>query len=472
MRKTLSPILAILLFGLFFQACTTEKIVEKENDVDVAALRDSIYSSLKDSILEDFEDTEYDSILEDSIFDRLYADFYGKEMDRIETKYDSLLASRVNEILSTQDSLLQAKDSAAVEQIDSLREALYDSLYGEVYDELYSASAISNIQVATYGFYPTIHPAAYPFQDSIYEGALSAKLAYVIVRNLSSNNPYYLVLKAKVPGTTLEGSISVPLNPGQKDTLWVHPALNWQHFTELAEIENTQIEITVSARNSDKESVIWSATESIKVEPMNMVPPMYTLPGGGLPNVMPLLAQWVQDSGDSVAQVIFDAANLHTSGSLVGYQNPNHVLDSASLIRAQVKAIYQALQARGIHYISGKISPVGQRVNLPEQTLRGKTANCLDGTILFAAALEAIGIHPVMILIPGHSFIGWKVWDDLNTLDFVETTMTWGTATFTEANTMGSQEFDDHTVANDLEIIDVVKLQKGGLSAFPIELKF
>lgn len=466
-----------LAFALFLNACTTEKVVEKEAEIDHAALRDSVYKSLKDSILGDFGEAGYDSLLEDSVYKRLYSDFYNSEMEEIQSRYDSILDARILEMINSQDSLITAKDSATAAHIDSLREELYDSLYNEVYDELYSASALTNIVIRTYGYFPTIHPAAYPYQDSIYQGSLDYQLAYVTVENIGSKEPYWLILRAKVPGFTEEGTITVALNPGDEDTLWVHPALAWSQFTELAEIQKTQINMQVAVLNNERESTIWQTTSDIDVEPMNFFPPQYALPGGGYPNTWPLLVEWVQNSGDSISQVVSSAVALHANHSLNGYQNPAQVSDSVGLISAQVKALYMAIQDRAISYIAGPISPTGQRVRLPEQTLRSKAANCLDGTILFATALEAIGLHPIIVVIPGHSFLGWKVWKDSSTLDFVETTMAWSGSSFEDAVDFARNEFQEETNAGNFSngnsyVLDVVELHHSGIFAFPVQLSF
>jgi hypothetical protein len=82
---------------------------------------------------------------------------------------------------------------------------------------------------------------------------------------------------------------------------------------------------------------------------------------------------------------------------------------SASL--PQVQAIYDELKARGVSYVMdpGINSDrfLGQRTRLPSQVLASTNAQCLEGTLLFASALEAIGLDPTIVVVPGHAFVGW-----------------------------------------------------------------
>lgn len=67
-----------------------------------------------------------------------------------------------------------------------------------------------------------------------------------------------------------------------------------------------------------------------------------------------------------------------------------------------------------------------QRTRLPGEVLSSTNAQCLEGTLTFATLMEAIGIKPIVVLVPGHAFIGWHTVDKDGTKGeplFVETTM-------------------------------------------------
>jgi hypothetical protein len=91
---------------------------------------------------------------------------------------------------------------------------------------------------------------------------------------------------------------------------------------------------------------------------------------------------------------------------LAGYQ--------AGSVTSQVAAVYKALQKRALRYVDSTIDFVPeqgastQRVRLPRETLKVGQANCIDGTLLIASLLEAIGINPALVIVPGHAFVGWS----------------------------------------------------------------
>ena len=84
-------------------------------------------------------------------------------------------------------------------------------------------------------------------------------------------------------------------------------------------------------------------------------------------------------------------------------RDPNRVL-------LQAAAVYGALQEQNIIYSvpPASFQRFGQRVRLCDTVLQQKMGTCLDLTLLYAACLEAIGLHPLLILQEGHIFAG--VW--------------------------------------------------------------
>ncbi|WP_052647249.1 DUF3320 domain-containing protein [Pseudoflavonifractor capillosus] len=84
-------------------------------------------------------------------------------------------------------------------------------------------------------------------------------------------------------------------------------------------------------------------------------------------------------------------------------ENPNRV-------RLQAASVYAAMQEQNIVYsiMPASFETVGQRVRLCDTIIQEKKGNCLELTLLYAACLEAIGLNPLVVVIPGHAFAG--VW--------------------------------------------------------------
>lgn len=130
---------------------------------------------------------------------------------------------------------------------------------------------------------------------------------------------------------------------------------------------------------------------------------------GGVADMAQLLPAFVLPNDPAVAPLLRAAADRlaahgHASG-LDGYQSQSP--QRAYLLCA---AIYSAIAALGLHYAEPPASfeRRGQKVRRPSTIAEERLATCLDTTLLFAAGLEAAGLHPVLLLFQGHAAVG--VW--------------------------------------------------------------
>lgn len=71
----------------------------------------------------------------------------------------------------------------------------------------------------------------------------------------------------------------------------------------------------------------------------------------------------------------------------------------------QVAAVYMALKQMGLTYVSvaSDFFEGAQNIKYPAESLATTSANCIDGSLVFASALEAIGMRPAIIMLPGHA---------------------------------------------------------------------
>ena len=104
------------------------------------------------------------------------------------------------------------------------------------------------------------------------------------------------------------------------------------------------------------------------------------------------------------------------SDTFVGYAVPYGRED---LVDLQLRAIYQTLRGKSfdIGYIGPGMpvfngsspKPVGQFVRMPEEIIKHHRGTCHDLVLLLAACAEHIRIRPLIILIDGHTLLGyWK----------------------------------------------------------------
>lgn len=138
-----------------------------------------------------------------------------------------------------------------------------------------------------------------------------------------------------------------------------------------------------------------------------------------------LIASWIIPKD---AREILSKTNMLYNSAVVGYQKSLFEsytnikgLEYRDIIRHQTEQIYRVLKKEyQIVYDGGGI---GQTINFPQETLKYKSANCIELSVLFSSILLEAGIEPVIVIIPDHAFIGWQIWDHLHEYDFLETTV-------------------------------------------------
>lgn len=80
---------------------------------------------------------------------------------------------------------------------------------------------------------------------------------------------------------------------------------------------------------------------------------------------------------------------------------------------AQVRGVWNALEAHGLRYAEGDPALsrgpniYSQRVRLVADSWAERRANCIDSSVLIAAVLERLGMRALIVLVPGHAFVGW-----------------------------------------------------------------
>lgn len=128
---------------------------------------------------------------------------------------------------------------------------------------------------------------------------------------------------------------------------------------------------------------------------------------GGSAYVPELLAAFVTPNDPAVDRLLKAASEVMRAagkpGALDGYQ-------SGSRTRAWevMAAIWSAVAARGLSYAvpPASFETTGQKVRLPTDVEATGLATCLDTALLFTAAFEQAGLHPMVVFTRGHAFAG------------------------------------------------------------------
>jgi hypothetical protein len=295
--------------------------------------------------------------------------------------------------------------------------------------------------------------------------------ALVTLRMLNqSGKPRAVKVTVEVPGVTEQMTQVVPLPAGTQWNQPMSPPLKIDFdVTKLRATRTGQIVVhIVDAATS---AAIYDRTMPVDILPRDNLPLFRKIGGDDIRDTFEYTAAWITPNEPSIDAFIKKAkARLGGDDSFSGEQQGTV---------AQVKALFDELKAHGVSYVSDPdlFNDHGavQRTRLPAEVLASTNAQCLEGTLLYATLLEAIGLQPVMVFVPGHVFIAWKPsrYDKTDRqLLFLETTMTGGAATFEQASRVAAHEFDEQVAEKRFElglahVVDVTALRRAGYTPQP-----
>jgi hypothetical protein len=161
------------------------------------------------------------------------------------------------------------------------------------------------------------------------------------------------------------------------------------------------------------------------------------------------IASWVTPHDPMVEEVLSRAKEFMDGRRLPGYENWKSAAEQQQATMAQAKAIYRALQERGVSYVKSSITfgdhtSVSERVRMPFESLKQVSANCIDGAVMYAALFENLGMDPVIVLVPGHAFLGVRVAQGSDRFLYIDTVLT-GRDTFENAVQTAQTEMTRYT---------------------------
>jgi hypothetical protein len=159
---------------------------------------------------------------------------------------------------------------------------------------------------------------------------------------------------------------------------------------------------------------------------------------------------WAKDESDVATKVWSEQATGATEGAtlspgwyvFVVYNPHDEARDvewTRSVTRHDVAAdalrsIYVALKALSTKYsnITDTYFQNWQHVRLASEVVAARSANCMDGSLLFSSVLELVGMEPVLIFTTGHAYVGVRAAPESPRIWPIETTAI-GTADFEDA---------------------------------------
>lgn len=209
------------------------------------------------------------------------------------------------------------------------------------------------------------------------------------------------------------------------ETYRVYPQTNYR-FDALQKIkQTTPLSITISV--SLNGTSLGQKAKTVRIASINDCPFAAMLKGNG-DNADALRMDWmfaayVNENHPISDELRKEALKTGIVPAFMGYQGDTEA------VYKQVFAIWYVLQRRGVRYSNITTTPgsskavYSQYVRFIDQSINNSQANCVDGSVLFASILRQIGIEPILVLVPGHMFMGFYVDPEGRQADFLETTM-------------------------------------------------
>jgi Transglutaminase-like superfamily len=243
-------------------------------------------------------------------------------------------------------------------------------------------------------FYPTYVASEYP----------------LFMIDYSSTVPMTLLVSVGVVGLTAMQSTTVNATSTVQSVSIISP-LNEQSFRKLTSEDQTSLHIQVTDTGKhlyylndipvlfhSRWLMQWVAANRLKI------------------------AAWVTPDDPAIGTLVIKAAH-HLSlepppvpSAMVGYSRAN-----SKEVIAQVDAIYDALRLDyHMNYLQASVPYSGpgnnmvatQNIKLPSEVLQQRSGMCIELTVLLASAVERIGLHAEIVIIPGHAFLGVAVTPD------------------------------------------------------------
>lgn len=245
-------------------------------------------------------------------------------------------------------------------------------------------------------------------------------LIYVDVSGARAGAPFELIVR--IPGLAPDSRLSGVI-PAVEGPISLAPTIGWD-YQALAAIRqprpaNVEFELNVDGKPLGKR------TQRVRLRSVNDA--LYYIDEDDDAADLDfnwMFAAYVNEDHPAVDQILKEALDSGVVDSFTGYQDE----DSDAVLK-QVYAIWHVLQSRGIRYSSitrtanEHANVMSQHVRFIDESLAMTQANCVDGSVLIASVLRKIDIAPVLVLVPGHMFLGFALDEEGKEMAYLETTM-------------------------------------------------
>ncbi len=294
-------------------------------------------------------------------------------------------------------------------------------------------------------------------------------VAELTVYNFSDTDREFKI-EVEIPGVTDRTTKSITVLKGKGEPVKITPPLK-SGFDVTAQRAGRKVNVELKVSDGDK--VVYEQSLESDLQPRDSLPLAIRQGKDTLVPTNEFIGAWITPNATAVDKFLKKAKKrLPEGASFAGEQ--------AATV-PQVKAIYEELKARGYSYVMdppivAEVS-MSQRTRLPSEVLESTNAQCIEGAILFATLLEAIGVRPVVVRKPGHAFVGWHITakdgGKAGDVVFLETTAVHD-ASFKDAMSIAEKEIAGERAAKHFEnglswMLEVEAMRNAGITPQPYE---
>jgi hypothetical protein len=141
------------------------------------------------------------------------------------------------------------------------------------------------------------------------------------------------------------------------------------------------------------------------------------------------IASWVTPHDVRVSRVLSAAKELAPGRRLPGYEDWKDAAEQERETRIEARAIYTALQKEKLSYVKSSLTfgantDISERIRTPQESIMASSANCIDAAVLFASAFENLGMEPMIVLVPGHAYVGVRTSENSDNYLYIDVALT------------------------------------------------
>jgi hypothetical protein len=280
-----------------------------------------------------------------------------------------------------------------------------------------------------------------------------------------------VVIESEISGFTDKATDTVTIAAGAQQEVRQNPRLTTAAIDSLTSQKQADLHVVISYLENGQRRTIVDQTNQTVVTSRRDFP--WTIKGMTEAMDFNLVAAMVTPTDPGVELLIRAAANYDPAGIMTsGYDSKN---DDSGSVQQRLTNLWQAEDAvYHLTYIGTTdsfASGSSQRIRLPAEVLDQSSGNCIELTLLYASAVEALGMQPEIVFIPGHAYVAVRVDATAESYYFVETTMI-GRYKFSDAVSEGLSEWNDaqpHVSAGDAQYgwVDVTAQRTDGILPIP-----